>query len=445
MINTFKYLKYSILLPLLFIQFSCDTSTGPTVYNNGDVIGSWMLTALTGTYVYTVNLPDGDESGVAWANTDTSFGIKATWDMADAIFVGDYAPFAEYGDQWLLEVQSGDEIPGVSQTTEIPSAAIPSVAAAGIGLIGVFEDAPSAGAYATYKMKGDYPLVSYDYSQCLSAGSIASMTDQGVYTWDQTATTFEIKRDPSIAGTQVLPPFDDGTLTVTGDTTLNIQFLDRDSHSSLYAEIPDQTWDEGTHPSLSTGGINSGGDRSYVAMGTALPIGPSPDGLGYGDVFYANSEGATGTGTIGSDPVYIYNPALASWGNYMTYKAWIFQIEMAVRGLSATDLVGYMLTALATDVASTTQYFGMPYANLILLDADGNLILDDEGNPQLNNDSDHDLVSTDLNAGGRMKYSITHGDCAIPADVTIDFNATFTRCTTDNCTGDSYHVSPSWD
>ena len=330
-----KYIKYFILLPILFIQFSCEDSTSSTVYN-GDVLGSWKLTALTGTYLYTVNLPDGDESGVTWANTDTTFGIKARWDMADAIFVGDYAPFAEYGDQWLLEVQAGDAIPGVSQTTVIPS--VESLAGVGVGLIGVFEDAPSAGAYATYQIKGNYPLVSYDYSQCLSASSVASMTDQGVYTWDQTATTLEIKRDPSIAGAQVLPPFDDGTLTVTDYTTLNIQFLDRDSHSSLYAEIPDQTWDEGTHPSLSTSGTNSGGDRSYVAMGTALPIGPSPDGLGYGDVFYANSTGATGTATIGSDPVYIYNPSLSNWGNYLTYNAWNFQIELAygLRNLKET-------------------------------------------------------------------------------------------------------------
>ena len=34
-------------------------------------------------------------------------------------------------------------------------------------------------------------------------------------------------------------------------------------------------------------------------------------------------------------------------------------------------------------------------------------------------------------------YVIAGGDCP---DVTIDFNATFERCTTDYCTGDSYHV-----
>ena len=97
----------------------------------------------------------------------------------------------------------------------------------------------------------------------------------------------------------------------------------------------------------------------------------------------------------------------------------------------ADDLAGYMLTALASDATKTTQYFGMPYAKLV--DSSGII-----------NDSDHDL-GTDATLGGRMKYSIIHNDCAVPANVTIDFDATFTRCTTDNCVGDEYHVSPAWD
>ena len=135
----------------------------------------------------------------------------------------------------------------------------------------------------------------------------------------------------------------------------------------------------------------------------------------------------------------------------MTYNAWIFQIEMAIlgdagtitdanaNGTMADDLVGYML-GFAMDPTKTTQYFAMPYANLVSMGTDGQT-------PTITDDSDHDLVSTDLNAGGRMKYTITHGDCAIPADVTIDFNATLERCTTDNCAGEDppYHVTPSWD
>ena len=424
-----RYFKYFILLPLLFIQFSCEkTSTNSTIYN-GDVLGSWKLTALSGTYLYTVNLPDGNESGVTWAS-DTTFGIQATWDMADSIFTGAYAPFSEYGKQWLLPLVEGDTIPGVSQTTALNYAQLQGV---GIGLIGVFEDAPSAGAYATYYFKGVYPSVSYQYSTCATGSATPTMTDQGIYKWDQTLTTgnFEIKRDPSIAGTQVLPPFNDGTLAFTDETlnTLNIKFLDKDSHSSLYEDIPGYVWDEGKHPNLTSQDpkVNSGGDRSYVAFAPALPIGPSPDG--YGDMFYETSVGAT---SVGTGPAYVYNTALAAWGNYMTYNAWIFQIEMKRLGLSDTALVGHMLTTLGTDPTSTDQYFGMPYANLVSMGTDGET-------PTITDDSDHDL-GTDQLLGGRMKYTIIHGDCAIPADVTIDFNATFERCTTDYCTGDSYHV-----
>ena len=219
-----KYIKYFILLPILFIQFSCEdsTSSGCSGTCNGDVIGSWKLTALTGTYLYTVNLPDGNESGVTWANTDTTFGIQARWDGADAKFVGDYAPFTEYGNTWLVGVQQGDAIPGVSTTSSYTSE---ELQAASMGLIGVFEDAPSAGNYATYKMGGIYPSIAYNYTNCATGLETPRMKDQGIYTWDQTASeeNFAIKRDPSIGGTQVLPPFDDGTLTVTGDL-LNIQF-----------------------------------------------------------------------------------------------------------------------------------------------------------------------------------------------------------------------------
>ena len=70
----YQCFKYSIILPLIFIQFSCDETTTSSTVHNGDVIGSWMLTELTGTYTYTIDIP-GSESGLTW-NPDTSFGIK---------------------------------------------------------------------------------------------------------------------------------------------------------------------------------------------------------------------------------------------------------------------------------------------------------------------------------------------------------------------------------
>jgi len=383
-------------------------------------------------------LPDA-----TWA-ADTSFGIHMQGEHAAVL-----GPFAEYANYIASEVTAGDILPGFDEPAIYN---IDALIQDTIGLIGVFEDAPSAGAYATYKMKGVYPSVGYNYSSCTSGGAGTSldkpdMGDQGVYTWDQTSENFVIRRDPSIGGEQVLPAFNDGTLIFTDETLdiLNIKFKDRDAHSTLYTEIPDQAWDEGAHPSVNN--KDSGGDRSYMAFPPVLAVG----NLGYGDTFIGSYDpGSTTHNTPGVGPAYVYNTALAPWGNYMTYNAWIFQIEMGYRaatteisdaagdGSMADDLVGYMLTALATDVASTTKYFGMPYANLVSMGTDGQT-------PTITNDSDHDLASTDRNSGGRMKYSIIHNDCAVPANVTIDFDATFTRCAADNCVGDGYHVEPNWD
>ena len=62
------------------------------------------------------------------------------------------------------------------------------------------------------------------------------------------------------------------------------------------------------------------------------------------------------------------------------------------------------------------------------------------------NDSTHDFDPTNattMGAGGKLTFNVT-SDCAAPVDVTIQFDATFTRCTTDNCAGDNYHVTPTW-
>ena len=450
-----KYIKYFILLPILFIQFSCEdsTSSGCSGTCNGDLVGSWQLTALTGTYVYTVNLPDDDESGMTWP-ADTSFGIHMQGEHASVEGVGSYANYI------ASEVVAGSTIPGVSTTKEFTLAALQ---ASGIGLIGVFEDAPSAGSYATYHMKGDYPSVSYDFTNCATALSTPTMQDQGIYTWDQTLTTenFQIKRDPNIAGTQVLPPFNDGTLAFT-DTdlnTLNIQFIDRDSHSSPdtgYGLIPEYVWDEGKHPNLTTQDpkVDSGGDRSYMAFPPVLAVGTMPDG--YGDTFIGSYDPTSTThNTPGTGPAYLYDPALAYWGNYMTWNAWCFLAEMEYRlatqeisdadndGTAGNELVGYMIEKMMADATGGTDLakthgFNISYATLITTDwtSEGTYPTDDSMNDY-----------SDGGGNGRLKYTITGNDCAVPADVTIDFNATFTRCTTDNCAAEDppYHVVPSWD
>ena len=131
---------------------------------------------------------------------------------------------------------------------------------------------------------------------------------------------------------------------------------------------------------------------------------------------------------------------LASWGGFMTWYAFCFLGELsyltATSALSdqdsdsdvdAIDMIAFM----AANPSSTTHGTNMPYSVLV-------------SGGTLANDSDHDVGLTNLGAGGKMTFN-TISDCAVPVDATIDFDATFTRCTTDNCVGDSYHVTPAWD
>ena len=471
--------KYSIFLPILFIQFSCDT-TGPVdcagvadgtatidacgicggagIDTDGDgscdtedpfpttdnatldlsnVIGSWMLTGLAGTYTYTIDLPVS-ESGVTWP-ADTSFGIRIKWNYADAI-LGDNADKAQF---WIpgAEFAVGD-----ISLYQVATYDLPTMQYAEFGLIGVFETPPSAGEFATYKMKGQYPGVFYNYSVCSTAGSTAPMTDQGLYNWNQSVATenFVIRRDP-VQGDQVLPTFGDGTLTRVDDTTLNIKFLDRDSHSTLYSQIMD-SWDEGNHPDPANGGNNdnSGGDRTYMAF---PPLTVDENGAFAG----------TYDGTVGTSPAtsgYYMSQDLASWGGYMTWYAFSFSEESQYLGAMAAagaitiadadadgaitdiDIAVYMMS----NPTNTTQMAGMPYNVIVSAGTDGM--------PVFTNDSDHDVDlaggATTLGAGGKLTFNVI-SDCAAPVDVIIDYNLTFKKCVTDNCEGDGYHVTPTWD
>ena len=421
-------IKYLIILPLILFNFSCeDTVTDSKVYN-GDVVGSWKLTGLTGIYTYVIDLP-GSESGVTWP-ADTSFGIRIKWNYADAV-LGDNADKAQF---WVpgAEFSAGD-----ISLYQVATYNLATMVAAGFGLIGVFEDAPSAGADATYKMKGEYPGIFYNYSICSSAGSTAPMTDQGVYTWNQTLTTenFVIKRDLSIAGSQVLPPFDDGTLTVS-DTSMNIKFLDRDAHSTRFAEIMDMdAWNEGTHPDVSYGGtgISSGGDRTYMAF--------PPLVLDENGAFAGTFAGTPGTTAATSG--YYMDPDLASWGGYATFYYLVISGEAEyltlTQAISDSDGDGSVMVEAITYMAmnnagSTYSTSPIPYSVLVSA----------TGVPTNDSTRDFDPTSaTTMGAGGKLTFNVI-SDCAAPVDVTIDFDATFTRCTTDNCAGDGYHVAPTW-
>ena len=428
-------IKYSIILPILLINFSCDEGTTESTIYNGDVIGSWKLTALTGKYTYVIDLP-GAESGVTWP-ADTSFGIRIKWNYADAI-LGDNADKAQF---WIpgAEFAVGD-----ISLYQVATYDLPTMQYAEFGLIGVFETPPSAGEFATYKMKGQYPGVFYNYSVCSTAGSTAPMTDQGLYNWNQSVATenFVIRRDP-VQGDQVLPTFGDGTLTRVDDTTLNIKFLDRDSHSTLYSQIMD-SWDEGNHPDPANGGNgeNSGGDRTYMAF-PPLIVDPTTGG------FAGTFDGTNGTpATTG----YFYSTTapldLSAWGGYATFYYLVISGEAEylklTNAISDSDGDGSVMveaiTYMTINNSTLSTYNADPSASIPY-----SLLVSAIGVPTNDSTNDFDPTSaTTMGAGGKLTFNVI-SDCAAPVDVTIDFDATFTKCSTDNCTSDGYHVTPTWD
>ena len=90
----------------------------------------------------------------------------------------------------------------------------------------------------------------------------------------------------------------------------------------------------------------------------------------------------------------------------------------------------------------------MPYSAIVFAGSDGL--------PVFANDSDHDVDvsggATTLVAGGKLTFNFT-SDCGAPINETVDFDATFTRCTTDNCEvitiilhqpGTNYYISTSF-
>ena len=118
--------------------------------------------------------------------------------------------------------------------------------------------------------------------------------------------------------------------------------------------------------------------------------------------------------------------------------------------ITSVDIAVYIMS----NPTNTTQT-GMPYSVIVSAGTDG---------PVITNDSDHDVDvtggATTLGAGGKLTFDVISDcavpvdatidfdvirDCAAPLDVIIDYNLTFKRCVTDNCEGDGYHITPSWD
>ena len=413
--NIKLYKIFSVALTGLILFSACDKDEGTV---NGDIVGTWSMVGLSGTYTRTVAVPAGEPA-------DTEYAHVASWKDAAAV-MGALAPAA---DQKIVKHKDNEAMTGFPQSVSYNAA---SLAAASIAMTLDIQDASSSGDAATYTLKGTYPTVRLDATVCRTAGTVAPIDDQGLYQVDIDPATgsdklgnFSIAPDINL-GDQVLPPFPDGKYSVntTGEVDkLTIDFNDRDAHDELYAQVK-ATWNEGTGPGT--------GDRGHTGI-YELPVDAT--------------TGAFGTTGTPAAEGYIMQTALATWGGYLTWYAFNIIAETSAKvadvknpltdiagpagtpdgTIDAVDMIAYMhMDNLAVGGQSTA--LGMPYA--LLVDSSTDLNGDGVPDPVPNNDSDHDMDisggAATIAAGGKMTYVFSTGTC-FPHNETITFTADFER------------------
>jgi len=411
--NTKLYKIFSVALTGLILFSACDKDEGTV---NGDIVGTWSMVGLSGTYTRTVAVPAGDPA-------DTEYTHVASWKDAAAV-MGALAPAA---DQKIITHKDNEAMTGFPQSVSYNTA---TLAAASIAMTLDIQDASSSGDAATYTLKGTYPTVRLDATVCRTAGTVAPIDDQGLYQVDIDPATeadkpgnFSIAPDINL-GDQVLPPFPDGKYSVntTGEVDkLTIDFNDRDAHDELYSQVK-ATWNEGTGPGT--------GDRGHTGI-YELPVDAT--------------TGAFGTAGTPAAEGYIMQAALAPWGGYLTWYAFNINAETAAKkadvknpltdiagpagtpdgNIDAVDMIAYMHMDNLANAGGKTA-LGMPY-NALVKSFDGTTPLQV---PVPNNDSDHDMDisggAATIAAGGKMTYVFSTGTC-FPHNETITFVADFER------------------
>ena len=328
-------LKYLIIFPILLINFSCDESTSGDT-SAGVLVGTWKLTALSGTYIW--DAIEADSLRVRWRDAATVLGA----DSANA-------------DQTLARFSIGQVL--LNQTSELADTA--ALSAAGVGMTGVFTK------QNTYSLSGTYPSLRTDTTSCTSyqADPAPQIADNGgygvVYNSDNTGGVL------TITAADVLPPFQDGTVTFTNDgNTVNLKFTDRDSHDTRCEEVGITAFDSDKRQTM-------GFSWSFIDPTTGA--------------FTATA------GTSMGPEAYLMSPLLATWSGYMTWNALQFNGCLAT-GASATTCTG---------LYGADDSVGDPFSLACL--ADGNL--DD--------------------CAGKLMYKINN--LCIGVNEIIEFDATFDR------------------
>jgi len=400
-----RFTKMSSLFLAGILMFSaCEDEAKGIV--NGDIVGTWELIELTGTYTRIVD-------------TEAPISHYGQWNYAEAV-LGTMAPLALTA---FVTLKNGDAMTGFPTTAAYSKDAL---AASGINMTLTTQDATTAGDGATYTLTGKYPTIRTS-EECRTAGTVAAIEDQGKY-WvgwgyanDKYVSgaalvadpgNFMIQRDPQITGTQVLPPFHDGSANVALGTNgspdvATLKFLDRDAHSDRYAEVM-STWSEAD-------------DRQTSAI-FELPVDPV--------------TGAFGTTGTPAAEGYVMSPLLASWSGYLTWYSMNINVQTASQAadiknpladldgdgaITPADMVVFMHMDNLAGGGGVTA-LGMPFAILVnSTDPLAPVPVDDSAGS-----FDPSGGSGTMAAGGKLTYAIKQGTC-FNVDETIQFDAKFER------------------
>ena len=428
-----KLLSLSIIGGLFFTGCEDDDEG----FNNGDLVGQWKITYYYAKRERTVALPADVAAGTRynfffqWKDVDAFKAATGTTNLdANGNGIND---INEGTNIPLFNVGDGDMLLGYPQTLEYSETTTPSLEQLNVKITLTLDDAPSKGLPAAYLIEGTYPSYIFDEKACNTSVSIAPITDVGLYTPDVTSDGTEklgnliIEPDPNKGG-NVLPPFADGTFSITPAATdadvdeASIQYIDRNGHDEKYKEVK-TTWSEKDDRVIQGYGFAFvDDDQNLLASGgnTAQP--ESSEGWVNINKLAKSAGQSTDVGE--------------TWGGYQTwyffnvmaaYTAQLTDVKAPLKDSTGktladggsptvTDMIVFMHSDNLAGGGGKTA-FGMPYS--VLIDSSNPLA------PAPRNDSAGEFSLANMGAGGKMRYTVP-GVC-VPTNEIVDVRSKWDR------------------
>ena len=414
-----KLLSLSILGGLFFTACEDDDEG----FNNGDLVGEWEITYYYANRSRVVALPAGTDAS-------TEYRSFFKWKDGDAFAAAAGVPAAlVHGgtDIELFKVKDGDNLLGYPQVLEYSKTSTPSLADLNVAITLTLSDAPSKGLAADYVITGTYPSYIFDEVACNTSVSIAPITDAGLYTPNVDKNGAEklgnliIEPDPNKGG-NVLPPFADGTFSVTlgtGDIAdeSSINYMDRNGHDEKYSEVK-TTWNESEDRIIQGYGFafsNDDGDLLASGGNTAQP--ETSEGFVQLNKLAASAGLSTNVGELwgGYQTWYFFNVMAAYTAQLTDIKAPLTDLD-ASGDIGVPDMVAFMHNDNLAGGGMKTA-FGMPFS--VLVDSSNPLA------PAVRNDSAVEFSLANMAVGGKMKY-VVQGLC-VPVNETVEVKSKWDR------------------